>query len=88
MTGDQPRHMHMASKLSDSGFPVSLVVEAREPFVPDPPDDIPPSTRDLFIRHFDERAETEDRHFGLPSVRDACEDVLDVTLEELNTDKV
>ncbi len=63
MTGSHPRHAFLARCLAATGHLVGLVVEERGAHVPEPPDGLPPETRDLFVEHFASRAVAEARHF-------------------------
>lgn len=83
LTGSHPRHAHIARAISQTGFLAGLVIEQREAFLPEPPGDIPESTKQLFVQHFEGRDAAESRFFGdasLPSVP-----VLNVDMTELNT---
>jgi folate-dependent phosphoribosylglycinamide formyltransferase PurN len=54
----------MARALAKSGFLAGLVIEQREIFVPEPPQDLTPKTLALYMRHFAGREEAETRIFG------------------------
>lgn len=83
MTGDAPRHHYLVSKVREAGMLAGHVIETREAFVPEPPSGLSTHLKRLFVRHFEGRAESEDRFFGAakpttdaPSIR--------VTREALN----
>lgn len=48
------------------GFLGGHLVETREAFVPEPPVGLEPHLKDLFVRHFGGRAESEERFFPNP----------------------
>jgi folate-dependent phosphoribosylglycinamide formyltransferase PurN len=64
LTGSHPRHAFMARAVAQSGKLAALVIEQREDHVPEPPADIPDTTRSLFIRHFAAREAAERAFFG------------------------
>jgi len=83
LTGSHPRHAFIARSIAASGTLVGLVIEQREAFIPEPPLDIAPKTRDLFRHHFTSRDAAEARHFVGSVLPDrACRNV---TMAELNT---
>ena len=88
LLGDHPRHRYIANCLHAAGQLSGMVIEQREAFVPSPPDHLSPSLATLYERHFRERRETEERHFGshdqLPSGLPSCT----IHREELNSAKV
>jgi len=64
MTGSHPRHLYVARKLLEAGMLRSLVVERREPLVPEPGAHLSDQDRANMIRHFREREEAELKSFG------------------------
>jgi len=88
MTGNHPRHLHMARAIARSGRLKGLVIETRESHVPEPPPGLPERTRALFQQHFAGRENAEARFFG--SDRDMQKlgaEVVPVALDELNGPK-
>jgi folate-dependent phosphoribosylglycinamide formyltransferase PurN len=83
LTGSHPRHAHMARAISKTGFLAGLVIEQRESFVPEPPSDIPESTRKLFLQHFEGRDLAEGKFFGISDLPNVP--ALHVDMSELNT---
>lgn len=67
MTGNHPRHLHLARILAQTGVLQALILETREAHVPAPPAGLSPATRALFVRHFAEREAAEARFFGGPA---------------------
>jgi folate-dependent phosphoribosylglycinamide formyltransferase PurN len=87
MTGTHPRHGFLARAVAQSKLLAALVLEQREDHLPEPPDDLPPATRELFKRHFAGRAAAEARFFGgSDSAADGLGAVeqLRISREELN----
>lgn len=70
LTGSHKRHAYFARKVAETGKLAGLVVEDRREAIPEPPKGIPHATRELFVKHFEERDDAELRFFGngdLPS---------------------
>ncbi len=88
MTGDSLRHRYVADVLYKNGSLAALVVEKREPFIPDPPGSLEPRLKELFVRHFKSRAESEQRFFGETAKMEHKVPTLFVAKEELNGPKV
>ena len=63
MTGSHPRHAYLARCIAESGLLVGVVVEQREEHVPQPPEGLQESTRELFVRHFAGREKSEAAFF-------------------------
>lgn len=88
LTGDHPRHRHLADRLFRKGWVDGLVVQRREPPVPEPPDGLGEGLADLFRLHFRRRADAEDRFFGdAKHPRDAVPS-LEISPDELNGERV
>ncbi|MFD2671959.1 formyltransferase family protein [Marinicrinis sediminis] len=68
MTGSHPRHRYVANQLISAGLLHALLVEEREAMLPQPPNDLHEQDRQNFIRHFQEREETEKAWFPDPSI--------------------
>lgn len=83
LTGSHPRHAHVARAIANAGVLAGLVIEQREAFIPAPPEDIPASTRQLFIEHFEGRDAAEAKFFGDATVPDVP--TRPVKMQELNT---
>lgn len=88
MTGDHPRHRFIANTLYQRGLLSGLVVERRESFNPQPPDALADDLKRLFVRHFRERDEAEERHFSDAGGFPADLPTLYVERSELNGDAV
>ena len=82
--GDSPRHCQVAREVAETGALSGLIVERRECHVPDPPSGLAPSTEDLFVRHFKDRAAAEYHFFGAPELPASVDRRLTVTPETLN----
>lgn len=94
LTGSHPRHAFVARAIARSGQLKGLVVEMRESHVPEPPDGLPAGTRDLFVRHFDRRRDSEARFFQTDFERGIADivatpgvEVIYITRDELNGPK-
>lgn len=88
MSGNAPRHIHIAAQLYRSGFLKAWVIEEREAFVPEPPAGISSDLKGLFIRHFRERQESEHRFFSDGLKTGIKVPQLLISREELNSPKV
>jgi len=64
ITGSHPRHKYFATKLILTGKISSWVIEEREEFVPQSPNNISGDLKILFRRHFSERERIEMEVFG------------------------
>jgi len=87
LSGDQPRHMFFVSRLLEAFPNLRLVVMRREGMMPTPPQDCCEQDRNLFVRHFELRADAEEDAF---SQRDAFQIInedtsLLVSPEDLNS---
>ena len=82
ITGDHPRHTYLVQRLAATGLVAGWVREVREAFVPEPPAGLSASLRDLFVKHFDLRDETENGVFGTAERPDI--ETLEITMETLN----
>lgn len=81
--GSHPRHLHYIQAVQQA-FPLAgAIVERRGAMIPQPPPGLAERDRLNFIRHFDNRARAEQRHFGDPPLP-ACP-LLEVEAAELNT---
>lgn len=87
MTGDHPRHGHIARCIAESNLLSGLIIERREAFVPEPPAGLSEHTKELFIRHFATRASAEERFFSGSKLRQGVE-TLFIRQDELNADPV
>lgn len=88
LLGDHPRHRYIASRLHAAGLISGMLIEQREGFIPSPPEDLTPSLRVLFQRHFRERSEAEEHHFGSFDRFPQEVPTLTVRRDELNSNKV
>ncbi|MCP4230553.1 MAG: methionyl-tRNA formyltransferase [bacterium] len=88
LTGNHLRHYFVANALAEAGQLAALVMEKREAFVPEPPDDIDDDLKALFIRHFREREEVEQEFFGGANREFPGVPTLRVSREELNGPRV
>ena len=86
LTGSHPRHASVARALNNAGLLSGLVIENRLEHIPAPPDDISDDLKALFSMHFQKRADSENKFFGKADLPDT--ERLDVSREELNSDKV
>lgn len=87
ITGDHPRHAYIVGRLAEAGLLAGWIIERRKAFVPTPPADCTGRLRELFVHHFDKRAQAEHRFFGEatdPALLGAP--TLNVTPETLNQD--
>lgn len=89
MCGSHMRHLYIAEKFLKEDRLAALVIEEREDFVPQPPEELCQRDKDNFILHFAKRDEAEQKFFGgvdreklLSSVP-----VLQIQMEELNSEK-
>lgn len=64
MTGSHPRHAYMARCIESAGALAGLVIEEREDHIPSPPEGLSPDLSNLFVHHFQKRAESEARFFN------------------------
>lgn len=88
MCGSHPRHLFVANKLYETGFLKGLIVERREKFIPNPPNNIDDEMKEIFTRHFLDRSECENRHFGNIKPDDINTEKLMVGINEINNSKV
>ena len=90
MTGSHPRHLYVANVLKKAGLLQGLIIEEREDFVPQCPEDLDGIDRDNFIRHFIDRDSAENNFFGKEIIKESFDTVpvLRVRQEELNSLKV
>lgn len=90
LTGSHPRHLYIAKKLEGVGLLSGLIIEKRESFVPKPPDGLLDIDRENFIRHFKERQEAEEKHFGRFTYEDFGENIdkAIINVDELNSEKL
>ena len=86
ITGDHPRHSHLAESLARTGLVSGWIRELRESFEPEPPVHLSDDLKALFRLHFRRRAEAEEAFFGSADTIDAP--MLSVAREELNSAKV
>jgi folate-dependent phosphoribosylglycinamide formyltransferase PurN len=64
ITGNQPRHRYLVEKLQESGFLVGWISEEREAFIPEVPAELSANLQRLFVRHFENRLNSERRFFS------------------------
>lgn len=64
IAGSHPRHLHVVKQVAATGHLAGVVFMKREELVGDIPKDIEPDLTELYRRHFDLRAEMEDKYFG------------------------
>jgi folate-dependent phosphoribosylglycinamide formyltransferase PurN len=83
ITGDQPRHRYIVERLQDTGFLVGWIAEEREHFIPTVPDELTNSLQKLYLRHFTNRANSEN-YFFIPKNEIVVPKSI-VTREDLNT---
>lgn len=85
LTGSHPRHYYIVNKLKERGLVAAHLIEQREEFVPQPPENLQEQDKANFIRHFSEREVAEAKHFG--EVYKELEDTpsYKVNLAELNS---
>ncbi len=89
VTGDHPRHAHLAVALERAGLLVGWVREIREAFVPEAPAGLPGDLARLFALHFERRAAAEERAFGPAETEGSrIEPRIDVAVEHLNGERV
>lgn len=86
LTGDAPRHRSIVAAVAAAAELAGWVIELREPFVPEPPPELEPHLRELFVRHFAGRERAEERFFG-GIERPRCP-TLEIAREELNGPRV
>ena len=70
LCGNHPRHLFIAKKLYENGFLCGLVIEKRAEFIAKPPQDIDDELKEIFITHFNDRAQCEYKYFGRISEND------------------
>lgn len=89
MCGSHPRHLYIANELYKNGLLKSLVVEKREAFIPSPDPKWSQEDKELFIKHFKIRDESENKFFkDIPlEFFKSKVPVLEVSKEELNSEK-
>jgi len=83
ITGNQPRHRYIVEKLQDTGNLVGWISEEREPFIPSAPSELSANLQKLYLRHFNNRANSEN-HFFAPRNEIAVPSPI-VTRDELNS---
>lgn len=89
MCGSHMRHLYIAEKFLKEGRLAGLVIEEREEFLPQPPENLVQRDKDNFILHFAKRDEAEREFFGNVERETllASVPVLHTTMEELNSQK-
>ncbi|TAH62849.1 MAG: methionyl-tRNA formyltransferase [Gottschalkiaceae bacterium] len=90
LTGSHPRHMFVAKKLYDEGLLDGLILEKRENFIPQPPNNLTEVDRENFVKHFKKREEAEKKYFGNFSDEYFSKNIkkINVSKDELNSDKL
>lgn len=87
MVGDHPRHAYIAEQVQSTDHLAGLVIEDRGDHIPDPPPDLCDDLTDLYVRHFEKRAEAEASFFGNYSIPEECPRV-EINKSELNSKTV
>ncbi len=89
ITGNHPRHRHFASALISTGKVCAWIIEEREEFVPQPPNNITEDLKTLFTHHFNERERIENLVFGasLDAEKDVQIPIYNVNVKDLNSDE-
>lgn len=85
-TSNHPRHIYLANLLNKSGFLLGLVIEKREEFVPTPPEHLSEELKEIFNKHFENRALAEKEVFGDETL--TFSNPLVVEAGEINSSKV
>ncbi|MCM3389785.1 methionyl-tRNA formyltransferase [Ureibacillus chungkukjangi] len=85
LTGSHPRHLYLVNQLMELGLVAAHVMELRESFVPQPPENLEKLDRDHFVRHFKDRDEAENRHFAGHTSVIGNVPTLEVSLQGLNS---
>ena len=62
--GDHPRHLYYANAIAQSCNVVGAIMEHRESFIPQPPEDLEERDKVNFIKHFTNREKYEKEYFG------------------------
>ena len=68
--GNHPRHLYYINTVQKEFEICGALVELRENVVPQPPEGLAEVDARNFLRHFENRARAEDRHFGAQSMPD------------------
>jgi methionyl-tRNA formyltransferase len=87
LCGSHPRHLYVASKISQFGYETSQIRMKRESFIMIPPPKISKGDKKNFIRHFTDRAITEEKEFTTNQtnqIRDSTS-FIELSSEELNS---
>lgn len=88
LTGDSLRHFYIATTVAQTGWLAAVVIEEGKAALPEPPPGLRGHVRELFIRHFRERAEAERVFFGARSSRPPEAPQVRVSRQEMNSHKV
>ena len=64
ITGNQPRHRYLVEKIQRLGGLVGWILEQREPFIPDTPAGLDSKLSQLYMKHFANRKDSENRFFS------------------------
>lgn len=86
IVGSHPRHSFMARAVAQRFPEMTLIIEQRGCFVPEPDAALSPDLKRLFKTHFFEREAAEEKHFGA-LVWPSCEQVV-VSQAQLNGPEV
>jgi len=87
MVGDHPRHAYIAEQVQSTGHLAGLVIEDRGNHIPDPPDHLGDELTDLYVRHFEKRAEAETSFFSNHNMPEKCPRI-EINKSELNSKTV
>ena len=64
LCGSHPRHLYVASKITQFGYETSQIRMKREPFIIAPPLNISDRDKKNYIRHFADRSTVEEKEFS------------------------
>ena len=85
ITGNHPRHAHIARAIAETGYLAHIIVEEREHFIPQPPGHLDKDLSSLFVHHFNERDRVENDIFGAVTWPDVPSTL--ISPDELNSSK-
>jgi len=72
ISGDHPRHLYYVNSIIDYCNVVGVILEKRESFMPQPPEEIEEQDKNNFIKHFKNREHYEVKYFGKDKVLPKC----------------
>lgn len=64
ITGSHPRHKFIANKIAETGNLDLIISQKREPFVPQPPENLDMNLSEMYVKHFNNREKSENLFFG------------------------